>query len=78
MRGGRAPLQKTLTVVSSPSVVQNLHGHGRIVLIEAQARLSISGLIGCKEYNQSDFGVDHLVTSMCRVFTCVVGRVCLL
>ena len=27
----------------------------------------------CKEYNQSDFGVDHLVMSMCRVF-CVVGR----
>ena len=28
----------------------------------------------CKEYNQSDFGVDHLVMSMCRVFSCVVGR----
>ena len=23
----------------------------------------------CKEYNQSDFGVDHLVMSMCRVFS---------
>ena len=33
---------------------------------------------GCKEYNQSDFGVDHLVVSMCRVFSCVVGRGCLL
>ena len=33
---------------------------------------------GCKEYNQSDFGVDHLVMSMCRVFSCVVGRGCLL
>jgi len=32
----------------------------------------------CKEYNQSDFGVDHLVMSMCRVFSCVVGRGCLL
>ena len=27
---------------------------------------------------QSDFGVDHLVMSMCRVFSCVVGRGCLL
>ena len=33
---------------------------------------------GCKEYNQSDFGIDHLVMSMCRVFSCVVGRGCLL
>ena len=28
--------------------------------------------------NQSDFGVGHLVMSMCRVFSCVVGRGCLL
>ena len=26
----------------------------------------------------SDFGVDHLVMSMCRVISCVVGRGCLL
>ena len=26
----------------------------------------------CKEYNQSDFSVDHLVMSMCRVFSCVL------
>ena len=26
----------------------------------------------------ADFGVDHLVMSMCRVFSCVVGRECLL
>ena len=32
----------------------------------------------CKECNQSDFSVDHLVMSMCRVFSCVVGRGCLL
>ena len=31
-----------------------------------------------KEYNQSDFGVDHLVMSICRVFSCVIGRWCLL
>ena len=33
---------------------------------------------GCKEYNQSDFSVDQLVMSMCRVFSCVVGKGCLL
>ena len=31
-----------------------------------------------KEYNQSDFSIDHLVMSMCRVFSCVVGKGCLL
>ena len=31
-------------------------------------------IFGCKEYNQSDFGGDHLVMSMCRVFSCVAGR----
>ena len=35
-------------------------------------------IFGCKEYNQSDFGVDHLVMSMRRVFSCAVGRGCLL
>ena len=35
-------------------------------------------IFGCKEYNQSDFSVDHLVMSMCRFFSCVVGRGCLL
>ena len=35
-------------------------------------------IFGCKEYNQSDFGVDHLVMSMCRIFSCVVGKGCLL
>ena len=33
---------------------------------------------GCKEYTQSDFNVDHLMMFMCRVFSCVVGRGCLL
>ena len=33
---------------------------------------------GCKENNQFDFGIDHLVMSMCQVFSCVVGRGCLL
>ena len=35
-------------------------------------------MFGCKEYNQSDFSVDYLVMSICRVFSCVVGRRCLL
>ena len=33
---------------------------------------------GCKEYNHSDFSVDHLVMFMCRVFSCVFRRGCLL
>ena len=31
-----------------------------------------------QKYSQSDFGIDHLVMSMCRVFSCVVARGCLL
>ena len=34
--------------------------------------------LAAKIYNQSDFGVGHLVTSICRVFSCVVGKECLL
>ena len=33
---------------------------------------------GCKECNQSDFSVDHLMISKCRGFVCVVGKRCLL
>ena len=35
-------------------------------------------IFGWKEYNQYDFSVDHLVTSMCRVISCVLGIGCLL
>ena len=35
-------------------------------------------IFGYKEYNQSEFGIDHLVMSMYRVVSCVVGRGCLL
>ena len=35
-------------------------------------------IFSCKEYNQSDFGINYLVMSMCRVIYCVVGRRCLL
>ena len=30
------------------------------------------------KHNQSVFSIDHVVMSMCRVFSCVVGRGCLL
>ena len=35
-------------------------------------------IFSCKEYNQSYFNIDHLVMSVCRVISCVVGRGCLL
>ena len=35
-------------------------------------------IFSCKEYNQSDFSIDHLVMFVCRVISCVVGRECLL
>ena len=35
-------------------------------------------IFSCKECNQSDFDIGHLVISMCRFFSCVVGRGCLL
>ena len=36
-------------------------------------------IFGCKEYNQSDFGIDPLVMSMmCRGFSCIIGKGCLL
>ena len=35
-------------------------------------------ILGCKEYNQSDFSIDHLVMYMVRVISCAVGKRCLL
>ena len=35
-------------------------------------------IFGYKEYNQSDFSIDHLVMSMCRFIFCVARRGCLL
>ena len=32
-------------------------------------------MFGCKEYNQSDFSVDHLVMSMCSLLLCCWKRV---
>ena len=34
--------------------------------------------LAAKNINQPDFGVHHMVMSMCGVFSCVVGRGCLL
>ena len=52
---------------------------GKPQLMKACVYLSTMCLfLHCKEYNQSDFGVDHLVMSMCTVFSCVIGRGCLL
>ena len=31
-------------------------------------------MFSCTKFNQSDFDIDHLVTSMCRVISCVVGK----
>jgi len=51
---------------------------GNARLDEAQTEIKIAGRninnLRYAEYNQSDFSVDHLVMSMCRVFSCVVGR----
>ena len=35
-------------------------------------------IFGCKEYNQSDFCIDHLMMSLCRAVSRAVGRGCLL
>ena len=40
--------------------------------------VSSFSIFGCKEYNQSDFSIDHLAMSMCRIICCAVGRGCFL
>ena len=37
-----------------------------------------SSIFGCKEYSQYDFCIDSLMMSICRVFSCVAERGCLL
>ena len=51
--------------------------HSQLLVLVLLTIYSFS-IFGCKEYNQSDFGVVHLVMSTCRVVSCVVGRGCLL
>ena len=55
---------------NSWSEPQSVPGHVKTTLT-----LWSFSIFGCKEYNQSDFGVDHLVMSMCRVFSCGWKRV---
>ena len=59
----------------------NMHEHGlshsQLLVLFLLTVYSFS-IFSCKKYNQLDFGIDHLVMSMCRVFSCVVGRGCLL
>ena len=47
--------------------------HSQLLVLFLQT-VQIFSIFGCKEYNQSVFGTDHLVMSMCRAFSCVVGR----
>ena len=54
------------------------HPHGKEMQKSKMAVWGSLSIFGCKKYNQSDIGVDHLVMSMCRVFSSVVGRECLL
>ena len=35
-------------------------------------------IFGYKECNQYDFGIDHLLMSLCKVISCVVEKGCLL
>ena len=46
----------------------NMHEHGlshsQLLVLFLLTVYSFS-IFGCKEYNQSDFSVDHLVMSMC-------------
>ena len=51
------------------------HSHLLVLFLLTVQRFSI---FGYTEYNQSDFGINCLVRSMCRVISCVVGRGCLL
>ena len=51
------------------------HSHLLVLFLLTVQRFSI---FGYTEYNQSDFGINCLVRSMCRVISCVVERGCLL
>ena len=58
---------------------QGVHdlSHSQLLVLFLQTLQNFS-IFGCKEYNQSDFDIGHLVMSTCRVFSCVVGRGCFL
>ena len=42
--------------------------HSQLLVLFLLTVYSFS-IFGFKEYNQPDFGIDHLVMSMCRVFS---------
>ena len=44
--------------------------HSQLLVLFLLTVESFFFIFGCKECNQSDFGVDHLVMSMCRVLCC--------
>ena len=64
-------LSLNFAIISSLSEPESAPGSGFADYIELLH-------FGCKEYNQSDFGIDHLVMFICNVFSCDVGKVCLL
>ena len=45
------------------------HSQLQVLFLLAVESFSI---FSCKEHNQSSFGFDHLVMSMCRVVSCVL------
>ena len=64
-----------------------LHGlqHARLPLYHLLSLLKLVfcwlqsfSIFSCKEHNQSDFGIYHLVISMCRAVSYVGGKECLL
>ena len=48
--------------------------HSQLLVLSFLTVYSFS-IFGCKEYNQSDFSVDHLVMSMCSLLLCCWKRV---
>ena len=60
-------LSLNLAIRSSWSEPQSAPG---LVLVDCIELLHL----WLQKYNQSDFGVDHLVMSMCKVISCVVQR----
>ena len=50
------------------------HSPLQVLFLLTVQRFSV---FNCKEYNHYDIDIDHLVMSMCRVFSFVVGRGCL-
>ena len=82
--GWEDPLEKEMAIHSNtiawksgfPYFLQfkseiRVHGlsHSQLPVLFLLTAYSFS-IFGCKEYNQSDFSVDHLVMSMCRVRFC--------